>query len=449
MQVKTIFYIISFTIVLIFNQVFAEEGKYHQFILNNQMQVLVVPNHKLPIVNHLLLYNVGSVDDPVTKSGLAHFLEHMLFKSTNKFKEGEFASAVNSLGGYLNAFTGYDYTGYFEVIPKDALPLIMEMEAERMVGLRLKEDEVAREREVILEERRLRTENNPNALLNEQMRAALYLNHLYGRPNIGWMHEIKTLSQDDIVDFYKKYYTPNNALLVISGDITLDDAKSLAQKYYGNITISHSQNERFIPSEPNHIAERKVIIKNNLINSNSLSRVYLSFNNQHDNNLYHEIKLEILSVILGGNNISRLYKSLVKHKKYATEVASVVHKMHHDAGIFYIFIKNNHLIKNEKIERQLDEEINILTTKGVTQEELDLAKDILKKEIFFEQENINNTALIYALTYLKSYPLDSITNLQKYLDKIKLEDINNLAKELFVKEHSVTGYLLADKQVTN
>ena len=195
--------------------------------------VVVVPDHRAPVVTHYVWYRVGSADEPPGVSGIAHFLEHLMFKSTDKIASGEFSKTISRLGGQDNAFTSHDYTGYFQRIAKDRLKTVMEMEADRMVNLKLTEKEVATEREVIIEERRSRTENNPSSILSEQMSAALYQNHPYRIPIIGWMHEMAKLSREDALAFYKRFYAPNNAIVVVTGDVIREEVKALAEAAYG------------------------------------------------------------------------------------------------------------------------------------------------------------------------------------------------------------------------
>jgi zinc protease len=230
-----------------------------EFKLANGMDVVVIPDHRSPVVTHMVWYRVGSADEVRGKSGIAHFLEHLMFKSTDKIPVGEFSKIVSRLGGQDNAFTGHDTTAYFQRVAKDRLGKMMEMEADRMVHLRLDEKEVLTERDVILEERRSRIDNNPSALLDEQMNAALYLNDPYGTPVIGWYHEMQQLTREDALNFYKHYYAPNNAILVVSGDVTADEVKKLAEDTYGKIpTNPDVTTVRKRPSEPPPIAARRL-----------------------------------------------------------------------------------------------------------------------------------------------------------------------------------------------
>ena len=200
------------------------------FTLDNGMQVVVVTNKRAPVVVHMVWYKVGSADDPVGRSGTAHLLEHLMFKGTPTVPDGEFSKIVARNGGNQNAFTNRDYTGYFLKIAKDRLELVMGLEADRMVNLVLDDAMVASERKVILEERRSRTDNNPSALWSEQLSAARYLAHPYRIPVIGWAHEIAALETEDILAFYRRYYAPDNAVLVVAGDITMEELKPRSEE---------------------------------------------------------------------------------------------------------------------------------------------------------------------------------------------------------------------------
>jgi predicted Zn-dependent peptidase len=202
------------------------------FTLDNGMQVVVIPDHRAPVVTHMVWYRVGSADEPKGKAGIAHFLEHLLFKGTETLEPGEFSRIVRRHGGQDNAFTSRDYTGYFQRISRDHLGLVMSMEADRMVNLEITDEDVATELDVVLEERRSRIDNDPQALLSEQVTAALYTAHPYGIPIIGWMSEVSQLTRQDAIDFYRTYYTPSNAMVVIAGDVTAEEVRELVDEHY-------------------------------------------------------------------------------------------------------------------------------------------------------------------------------------------------------------------------
>ena len=212
--------LVSFLVVMTFApKVQANIFNPETFTLKNGMQVVVISNHRAPVVRHMVWYKVGGADEAPGESGIAHLLEHLMFKGTKNMEPGAFSASVARNGGQENAFTSHDYTAYFQTIASDRLDMVMRMEADRMTNLRITAEQVVPERDVVLEERRSRVDNNPSSQLREQIRAALFLNYPYRRPVIGWEHEIRALDVDRILAFYKRYYAPNNAVLIVEGDV--------------------------------------------------------------------------------------------------------------------------------------------------------------------------------------------------------------------------------------
>ena len=237
----------------------AGQTRAREFKLDNGMQVVVIPDHRAPVVTHMVWYRVGAADEPTGISGIAHFLEHLMFKATDKIPSGEFSKTVARNGGQDNAFTTQDTTAYFQRVAKDRLPLVMKMEADRMMNLQLAEKEVLTERDVILEERRMRVDNNPSSILGEMLMAQLYLHHPYRIPVIGWEHEIAKLSRNDALTFYKQYYAPNNAILIVAGDVEPDEVRKLATETYGlNKSNPALKSDRVRPRDPEHKVARRV-----------------------------------------------------------------------------------------------------------------------------------------------------------------------------------------------
>src|SRR3981189_204573 len=227
------------------------------FTLPNGLQVVVIRDHRPRVVPQMIWYKVGSADETPGKSGLAHFLEHLMFKGTAKNPAGRFSQTLAALGGQENAFTTSDYTAYFQRIAKEYLPLVMEFEADRMTGLVLTDDNVLPERDVVLEEFNMRVANSPDARIGEQVAAALFLNHPYGRPVIGWHQEIEKLDREDALAFYRRFYTPNNAVVVVAGDATGDEVKAFAEKTYGKVARVAEVAARAPPQEPIPVAVRQ------------------------------------------------------------------------------------------------------------------------------------------------------------------------------------------------
>src|SRR5580692_591220 len=245
------------------------------FTLANGLEVVVIPDHRAPVVTHMIWYKVGAADETPGKSGLAHFLEHLMFKGTEKNPGDSFSADVAEIGGQENAFTGSDYTGFYQRVPREHLKEMMALEADRMTGLVLTDDVVRPELNVVLEEQNMRVANNPAARLGEQIDAALYLNHPYGRPVIGWRQEIEKLTRDDALAFYRRFYTPNNAVVVIAGDVTADEVKADAEETYGQIADRSAINPRQRPMEPVQDAPRTVTLADSRVEEPSLTRDYL------------------------------------------------------------------------------------------------------------------------------------------------------------------------------
>ena len=234
-------------------------GEITEFTLNNGMQAVVIEDHRSPAVVHMVWYRVGAADEPPGQSGIAHFLEHLMFKGTETLADGEFSQIVEANGGTDNAFTSWDYTGYIQRVSADRLDLLMEMEADRMRNLVLDPAVVTTERSVILEERAQRTDSSPGALFNEQMRASLYLAHPYRIPIIGWRHEMEGLTREMALAFYERFYAPNNAILIVAGDVDPAEVQALAETHYGPIEPTPGLGPRARPSEPPQIADRRVV----------------------------------------------------------------------------------------------------------------------------------------------------------------------------------------------
>jgi zinc protease len=280
----------------------AKDFNAETFTLKNGLQVVVIPNHRAPVVTHMIWYKFGAADEHRGKSGIAHFLEHLMFKGTPHVPDGQFSMIVKKLGGNDNAFTTHDYTAFYQDISLPSLPRMMEMEADRMKNLTLDESQVTSERQVIIEERHQRVDNQPAAKFQEQMMSALFINHPYGTPVIGWLHEMEGLTREDALTNYNTWYAPNNAILVVSGDITAADLKPLAEKYYDDIPTSDVP-VRSRPMPAPIIAETQMTYKDPRVGLPVIMKTYRA---PHGSDA-----LELLTEIFGGSTTSRLYKDLV------------------------------------------------------------------------------------------------------------------------------------------
>ena len=273
--------------------------------LANGMEVVVISDHRAPVVTHMVWYRNGSADDPAGKSGIAHFLEHLMFKGTSKHPQGKFSDVVAEVGGQENAFTSNDYTAYFQRVTKDHLGTLMAFEADRMTNLVLSDEVVVPERDVVLEERRMRTDTDPSSQLQEAVQAALFTHHPYGKPIIGWNHEIEGLNRVDALDYYSRFYTPENAILVVAGDVTFAEVEALARTTYGAIPARGAAPERIRSIEPEPRAHRLVTLADPKVEQPSVQRLYV-VPSYRTGAAGEGAALEVLAHHLGGGSTSML-----------------------------------------------------------------------------------------------------------------------------------------------
>lgn len=413
------------------------------FTLGNGMRAVVIPDHRAPVVTHMVWYHVGAADEPPAVSGIAHFLEHLMFKATENIPSGEFSKRVARMGGQDNAFTSQDVTAYYQRIAKDRLATVMQMEAERMTKLKLAPKEVDTERNVILEERRTRTDNNPQALLGEQMDAALYLAHPYGTPVIGWMNEMEKLSQSDAVTFYKRFYCPNNALLVVSGDVTAAEVKKLAEETYGKIPANPDYKPFTRPMEPVQRAPRRVELKDERVGKPVVQRFYLEPS-------YATAKpgeaeaLDLLMKIVADGTTSRLYKELVVKRKLAASTGGWYSGSARDYGKIALYAVPAEGASLKDVEAGIDEVLADIVANGVTQAELDRARKVYVADYIYESDSQSTLARRYGYGLSVGQTLEQIEDWPKELKKITVDDVKAAAAKHLDLKASVTGWLVPD-----
>ena len=412
--------------------------------LKNGMQVVLISNPRAPVVQHMVWYKVGAADEAPGESGIAHLLEHLMFKGTEKFGPGVFSSTVARNGGQENAFTSYDYTAYYQTIAKDRLEMVMEMEADRMTNLIISAEQVAPERLVVLEERRSRTDNNPSSQLREQVNAALYLNYPYRKPIIGWEHEIKALDVDRIRAFYKKYYAPNNAVLVVEGDVSMSQLKPLAEKYYGAIPRGPEiQRERTI--EPPATADRRVILENERVTQPSWSQTYLA-PSYHYGDTEHAYALQVLSEILGGGPSSRLFKKLVIDDQIALGAGAYYSADDLGPSTFGFYASPKPGVSLATIEAAVAGEVKRLIADGVSEEEVAKVKERLASTAIFATDNFGTAARVFGTALTSG---GSVAAVENWLDRIRdvtPEQVAAAARAVLDGTHSVTAELLQKPQ---
>jgi zinc protease len=410
--------------------------------LANGMQVVVIPDHRAPVVTHMVWYRVGAADEPAGRAGIAHFLEHLMFKSTEKIPVGEFSKIVARLGGQDNAFTGQDATAYFQRIAKERLPTVMAMEADRMVNLRLTEKEVLTERDVILEERRSRVENSPSAILDEQMDAVLYYSHPYQKPVIGWEHEIAQLNREDAMAFYKRYYAPNNAILVVSGDVTLDEVRKLAEDSYGKIPANPAMSPtRVRPEEPPHRAARRLELKDPRAGKASFHRYYYTPSYVTASKGDAEA-LDLLVKIAASGSTSRLYRKLVMEQQLASSTGGWYSGSGLDSGKVSIYAVAADGVGLGKIEAAADEVIAEIREGGVSEAELERAKSSYLADFIYESDSQSTLARRYGWGLAVGRTVADVESWPEAIAKVTAADVKEAAVKFLDMRASVTGTMI-------
>lgn len=413
------------------------------FTLSNGLAVVVLTNKRAPIVSHMVWYRVGAADEPQGKSGLAHLLEHLMFKGTATVPDGAFSRTVAANGGQDNAFTSWDFTAYFQNIAKDRLEMMMQMEADRMSGLTLEPSQVKKEIEVVLAERQQRSENTPLDRLREAMSAVLFVHHPYGRPVIGWESEIKALTREDALAFYRTWYSPSNAILVVSGDITVDELKPMAERTYGKVAA------RPVPArnrvvEPQLDAERRVSLKDANITQPIFMRLYKapSFNTAKPEEV---AALDVMAEILGGGPTSRLYRRLAMDLRVATNVRFDYDATAHDLATASAIITPVEGYDLTLIEQSYDALVRDLVSNGVSEAELNRAKMRLVNSAIFARDSVQAPAYVFGMTLASGGDVSDVEKWPQRIMAVTAEQVQVAAKGLFGQAGAVTGLLLPDK----
>ncbi|WP_374291030.1 M16 family metallopeptidase [Paenirhodobacter enshiensis] len=419
----------------------AEAAEISDFTLNNGLQAVVIEDHRAPVVVQMVWYKAGSADEVRGKSGIAHFLEHLMFKGTDTMAAGELSKTVSANGGSDNAFTSYDYTAYFQRIAADRLPLVMRMEADRMEHLKLSPDDWQTERQVILDERRQRTDSNPNALFGEQARAAQFLNSPYGTPVIGWKQEMEGLTRDDALAWYRRYYAPNNAVLVVAGDVTPDQVKQLAQQYYGPLVPSETIPPRIRPQEPPQLAARYLDYKDARVAQPYLTRSYLA-PARAPGDQKTAAALTILSEILGGNpQTSVLSRDLVYDSGDAIWATTDYDGMSIDKTTFSISMMPAPDIGLPEAEKALDAALAKFLKDGIDPAQFERIRTRIRAGQIYEQDSAQSLAMRYGEALASGFSVRDVQDWPDVLMSVSEDDVMAAARAVLVPAASVTGYV--------
>jgi zinc protease len=409
------------------------------FTIKNGLQVVIVPNHRAPVATMIVYYKVGAMDEPPGKSGLAHYFEHLMFKGTKNMAPGEFSRTVARNGGQDNAFTSQDYTGYVTTFAADRLNLMLKLEADRMTGLQLTPEDITPERKVVLEERLSRIDNNPSAQLSEQAAAALYANHPYRIPIIGWEHEIKNLNRTDLMAFYRAWYTPNNAVIVISGDVTAVDVKPMVQRHFGALPA------RDLPTrpdwkEPPRNADRLISLSHPRVRQPSWSRRYLapSISNDEKPVIY---ALDVLTEILSGGATGRFYRHLVVEQALAAHAGAWYSGDNRGPGVFgfYGSPRPGHTL--DEIETAIEAEITAVLENGVTDEEVKLAVERMQAEAVFARDSLNAPPRILGNALMSGQSIEDVEAWPERIGAVTKQAVDAAARAVLSTSGTVTTRL--------
>ena len=416
-----------------------------QYTLANGLELVVIPDHRAPVVTHMIWYKVGSADETAGKSGLAHFLEHLMFKGTARNPTDRFSQQVSAIGGQENAFTTSDYTGFFQRVPREHLKEMMAFEADRITGLVLTDAVVRPELNVVLEEQNMRVANNPNSRLAEQMDAALYLNHPYGRPVIGWRPEIESLDRDDALAFYRRFYTPNNAIVIVAGDVDAAEVKADADEIYGKVAPRAEIAPRRRPLEPPQEAPRTVTLADGRVEQPSVSRYYLAPSRTTAKDGESQA-LEVLAHILGTGVNSRLYRALVVEQSVAINAGAFYSDTALDYGKFGVFGSPKPGKTLRDVEVAMDAVLADIGEHGVTADELDLAKNRLIADVVYAQDNQAILARWYGAALATGETVDMVRDWPEEIRAVSADAVREAARTWLNRRASVTGYLVNSLQ---
>jgi zinc protease len=421
-----------------FTPAHAQDSKIFQFALQNGMTVVVVPDHRAPTVTQMLWYRVGSVDDPPGLSGMAHFFEHMMFRGTAKLPGEGFAQTIARNGGEENAFTTHDYTCFYEQIAKDRLPLVMSLDADRMANLDLSDANVATERKIVLEERRMRTDNDPQALMREQVEAALHLSHPYGRPVIGWPEEIRRIGRSEAKDFYLHHYAPNNAILIVAGDVTPEEVRADAEAAYGKVPA-----RELVPraefAEPQRLAETRIAVARPDVKVPVFMRIYrvASYTGAKPGGAEAQ---EVLAQLMGGDQTSTFYRELVVKRRLASDAGASYEGMVRDAGEFTVYAIPRPGVHPDMLERAIDQILKAYTLAQPSAADLERAKTQLVADSTYRRDSQYELASAYGQALVIGLTSDDVEELPQRIRAVSPDAVEAAARNL-LKREAVSGWL--------
>lgn len=411
------------------------------FTLDNGLKAVVIEDHRAPVVVQMVWYKIGAADEVSGKTGLAHYLEHLMFKGTEKLEPGELSKTVAANGGMDNAFTSLDFTAYFQRIASDRLPLIMEMESDRMENLRVGEEDWQAERQVVLEERAQRTDSDPASLFAEERNAAQYLNHPYGRPVIGWRDEMTALTRADALKWYEDYYAPNNAILILAGDVTPEKARELAEQYYGPIPAKDGVERAARPQEPDQRAPRRITMHDPRVPQPRMTRTVL-VPERNSGDQKTAAALSVLAELLGGSpQTSVLGQKLVMTGR-ALYAGAGYEGYSVDRTNFYFSLIPADGQTPEEAEAALDQVLSEFLAEGPDPAQLERIKTQIRANQIYEQDSAHGRAYQYGQGLATGLTVEDVSDWPDILSEVTTEDVMQAADLVMNSTATVTGWLL-------
>ena len=437
MRIQKLKYLLTIAVLWPAVLLFAVEGQAEVFekTLGNGLKVIVKEDHRAPVIVQQIWYRAGSMDENVGVTGIAHVLEHMMFKGTKNVPVGQFSKRISAAGGRENAFTSNDYTAYFQQLHKSKLPLAMQLESDRMRNLQLTAAEFGKEIKVVMEERRMRTDDEPHALMHEKLMAAAYLEHPYRTPVIGWMNDLLTLSVNDAKTWYKNWYVPNNATLVIAGDVKASEVFALAQRFYGGIP-AHSLPARKRFSEPPQLGVKRIVVKAPA-QLPHLVMAYHAPTLRDPEKDWKPYALQILAGILDGNPSARLNKTLVREKQLASNAGADYDATSRGPSLFMLEGTPSEGKSVTEIEDGLREQIATLKRDGVSEDELKRAKAQVTASEVYKLDSLFYQAMQIGQMESIGLSYNAIPLILKKLQAVTAQQVQEVARE-FLQDDQLT-----------
>ncbi len=408
------------------------------FTLSNGMDVVVLPDHRAPVVTHMLWYKVGAVDEDTGKSGIAHLFEHVMFKETDDLEDGEFDSTISRLGGQHNAFTSWDYTGYYQRVAKQHLGKMMELEAERMTDLIIDEDpegSFITERDVVKEERRQRVDNNPGVILQEKVLAQFWEGHPYEITVIGLMEEVEALTPQDGIDFYKKYYSPENAILVVAGDVTGEDVRTLAEEHYGVIEPSGLVNGTRKWAEVPPLSQTyEIEHRDPKVRQPVWYRYYNGTSQKRDRDF--ALDLDVGLDVLGGGNTSLLYVALVEEQKVAINAGTFAWTGLHDSGPAVVYATPSPGVTMEELEAAVTAELAKQLEAGFAEEDIVRVRNSKAAQSIYARDSQQSMANQFGAWLAIGGEIDDLLTYPEDIRSVTTEDALAAARKVFAADNN-------------